>query len=89
MIFASARLTAVLEVLGRYAPDMPPKSRDFRKVLAYFCELSGTLIWGDFRGDFRGRPKTRGIGEADPKMMVFDGFEKYYTPRKFRHSYIP
>ena len=33
MISASAKLTEVLEVLGRYAPDTPPKSRDFRKVL--------------------------------------------------------
>ena len=32
VISASARLTEVLEVLGRYAPDTPPKSRDFRKV---------------------------------------------------------
>ena len=41
---ASARLTELcrgLWSLGRYAPDTPSKSRDFRKVLAYFLELSG------------------------------------------------
>jgi len=30
-----------------------------------------TLIWGQIGG----RQKTREIGEPDPKMMVFYGFE--------------
>ena len=33
MIFASARFTEICRGLGRYAPDTPPNSRDFRKVL--------------------------------------------------------
>jgi hypothetical protein len=40
---ASARLTEVLEVLGRDAPDTstPPKSRDFRKVLVLLHMILG------------------------------------------------
>ena len=33
VISASARFTEVCRGLGRYAPDTPPRSRDFRKVL--------------------------------------------------------
>ena len=46
VIFASARFTEICRGLGRYAPNTPPHSRDFRKVSAYFCELSGGYKWG-------------------------------------------
>ena len=52
VISASARLTAVLEVLGRYAPDTPPKSRDFRKV-SWSCREVFEWFWEvKKRGDF-------------------------------------
>ena len=55
MISASARLTEVLEVLGRYAPDTPPKSRDFRKVSRYLKSRREVFEWFwevKKRGDF-------------------------------------
>jgi hypothetical protein len=57
VISASARLTAVLEVLGRYAPDTPPKSRDFRKVSRYLKSCREVFEWFwevKKRGDFFG-----------------------------------
>ena len=55
VISASAKLTAVYEGLGRYAPDTPPKSRDFRKVLWYLKSCREVFEWFwevKKRGDF-------------------------------------
>ena len=44
VISASARFTEICRGLGRYAPDTPPKSRDFRKVLVLLQSYIYTLL---------------------------------------------
>ena len=55
VIFASARFTEICRGLGRYAPDTPPKSRDFRKVSRYLKSRREVFEWFwevKKRGDF-------------------------------------